>query len=142
MIKAACHCGAVRLEADPAPTWVNDCNCSICRRYGALWAYYQPGQAQLVSGQDQIEIYGWGRRGLVFHRCRECGCVTHWTPADNLSVIAGVNARMMPSLDPQTVTVRRSNHGGGSWFWSRPDEPIRSGHDSRSEEGPEPHEWR
>ena len=38
MIEASCHCGAVRLEIDSPPDEVTDCHCSICRRYGALWA--------------------------------------------------------------------------------------------------------
>ena len=39
MIRASCHCGAVCLEIDAAPAEVTECNCSICRRYGGLWAY-------------------------------------------------------------------------------------------------------
>ena len=62
MIKAACHCGAVRLEADPAPTRVNDCNCSICRRYGVLWAYYGRGQVRLVPGFEASRRLPLGRR--------------------------------------------------------------------------------
>jgi hypothetical protein len=44
MIEASCHCGAVKLEIQSAPNGVTDCNCSICRRYGVLWAYYEPAQ--------------------------------------------------------------------------------------------------
>ena len=38
-VTGSCHCGAVRFEVD-APEWVMDCNCSHCRLYGGLWAYY------------------------------------------------------------------------------------------------------
>jgi hypothetical protein len=125
MIKAACHCGAVRLEADPAPTMVNDCNCSICRRYGVLWAYYDRGQVRLVQGDTQIYI--WGDRHIEFHRCQTCGCVTHWAPSREPGFIRGVNARMMPALDPAQVVVERSNNGGGPHlFWTRPDLPVES----------------
>jgi hypothetical protein len=37
MIRAACHCTAVRFEIAEPPEWVLDCNCTICRRYGGLW---------------------------------------------------------------------------------------------------------
>lgn len=40
MIRTSCHCGAVGFEIETAPTEVTECNCSICRRYGVLWAYY------------------------------------------------------------------------------------------------------
>ena len=42
MIEATCHCGAVRLKAPHPPQSVTDCNCSICRLLGVLWAYYNP----------------------------------------------------------------------------------------------------
>lgn len=126
MIKAACHCGAVRLEADPAPTRVNDCNCSICRRYGVLWAYFDRGQVRLTHGAGTTDVYLWGDRDIEFHRCATCGCVTHWAPAAEPAFIRGVNARLMPALDPERVVIQRSNNGGGPRrFWTRPDEPVR-----------------
>jgi hypothetical protein len=39
VIQAACHCGAVRFAVAAPPKWVLDCNCTICRRYGAMWCY-------------------------------------------------------------------------------------------------------
>ena len=38
-MRGACHCEAVRFEIAEPPEWVLDCNCTLCRRYGALWAY-------------------------------------------------------------------------------------------------------
>ena len=41
MIEASCHCGAVRVQVTRAPqeVEVKECNCSICRRTGAVLAY-------------------------------------------------------------------------------------------------------
>jgi hypothetical protein len=83
MVEASCHCGAVRLECNAAPETVTDCNCSICRRYGVLWAYYSPAQVRLVAPNGATESYTWGKHSLEFHRCRACGCVTHWAAMDN-----------------------------------------------------------
>ncbi len=44
---ATCHCSAVHLTCDPAPVEVTECTCSICRRYGVLWAYYEPSQVRI-----------------------------------------------------------------------------------------------
>ncbi len=49
MIEASCHCGTVRFAVETAPGEVNDCNCSICRRYGALWAYYKRAQVRSAT---------------------------------------------------------------------------------------------
>lgn len=58
MIEASCHCGAVRLEIEKAPTEITDCNCSICRRYGVLWAYYTLDQVRLrsVAGTGHLRM--------------------------------------------------------------------------------------
>ena len=96
MIEASCHCGAVRLTVEAAPDDVGDCNCSLCRRYGALWAYYQRPQVRFAADNGPTDIY-MGRDGrLEFHRCRTCGCLTHWSAADRAKPRMGVNARMMP----------------------------------------------
>ncbi len=96
MIDGSCHCGAIRFAAEAAPTKVNDCDCSICRRYGALWAYYHPSQVRFAPGSGATEVYMWGDRIIEFHRCRTCGCVTHWSAVDRTWPHMGVNARMMP----------------------------------------------
>src|SRR5918998_6216330 len=72
MLEASCHCGAVRLEIDSTPpAEVNDCRCSICRRYGALWAYYAPERVRVVLPFDTpTDVYVWGDRTLTTHRCR------------------------------------------------------------------------
>lgn len=57
MIEASCHCGAVRLEIDsPPPAEVNDCRCSICRRYGALWAYYAPERVRVLPPDAPTDV--------------------------------------------------------------------------------------
>ena len=104
MIRAACHCGAVRFEISEPPDWVLDCNCTICRRYGAMWSYYHagPDQSKLLKKPDPAatEAYVWGDRQLGFHRCKTCGCVTHWASLDPESERMGVNARLM---DPEVL---------------------------------------
>ena len=102
MVRASCDCGAVTLEIAAAPVEVAECNCGICRRLGVLWVYYEPDQVRLSGGTD---IYMRNRRRLEFHRCKVCGCTTHWAIADK-SVPAermGVNARLMEGIDCAAV---------------------------------------
>lgn len=65
MIEATCHCGAIHLAIDHAPDEVTDCNCSICHRYGVLWAYYSPRQVRQTTGIGETEAYLWGERSIV-----------------------------------------------------------------------------
>ena len=96
MIEASCHCGAVRFAVETAPVEVTDCNCSICRRYGGLWAYYQQPQVRFAADNGPTDIYVWRHHMLEFHRCRACGCLTHWSAVDPAYLRMGVNARLMP----------------------------------------------
>lgn len=74
MIEASCHCGAVRLEIAEPPVTVTDCNCSLCRRLGALWAYYTTDQVRVIG---PTVGYVQGDRTLKTHHCTTCGCTTH-----------------------------------------------------------------
>jgi hypothetical protein len=129
MMRAACHCTAVRLEIDEAPAKVLECSCTVCRRYGALWAYPAPGQVMIVLGADAKDQYVWGDKALAFHRCKECGCVTHMTAIDaDPPRIYGINVRMIPTLDPASVKVRQIDNGHTGFFWTKSDKPFRPGH--------------
>ncbi len=105
MIESSCHCGTIKLEIERAPETVTDCNCSICRRYGVLWAYYSLHQVRISPGPT--DIYMWDDRAIEFHRCRNCGCVTHWAPVDKAVNRMGVNARLMAPDVLARARVRR-----------------------------------
>jgi hypothetical protein len=91
------------MTIEAAPSAVTDRNCSICRRYGVLWAYYLTEQVRVAEG-GATDIYVWGERAIAFHRCHTCGCVTHWTPLDPARKRMGVNARLM---SPQVLSQAR-----------------------------------
>ena len=104
MIEASCHCGAVRMEIDTPPDTVTDCACSICRRKGALWAYYSSRQVRIIPASGATAIYMWGDKELEFHSCKVCACSTHWAAVDKSHDRMGVNARMM---EPEVLAVAR-----------------------------------
>ena len=129
MIRTACHCGAVKFEIADPPEWVLDCNCTVCRRYGALWTYFRDPatRAKLLMTPDAgtTDTYTWLDADIAFHRCKVCGCVTHMVAlkADPPAIFA-VNARMMAGLDPAKVKIRRIDNSHSGFFWTRPDETV------------------
>lgn len=144
MIKAACHCTAVRFRISEPPAWMLDCNCTICRRYGALWAYYDLADqtAKLVEQPDPeaTEAYTWQNGDIAFHRCKACGCITHMIGGEP-KIIFGVNSRMMLGLDPAKVVLRQVDNGHTGVFWTKSDAPpIRSRHPVMPPPGPD--DWR
>jgi hypothetical protein len=108
MIDATCHCGAVRLSVDSAPTSVTSCNCSICRRLGTLWAYYAPANVHVTG---RTVAYRWGEGAIEFHHCPTCGCTTHWSATKPPFDRTGVNARLM---DPAIVAAARTRRVDGA----------------------------
>ncbi len=94
MLSTTCHCGDVRIEVPESPQAVTNCNCSLCRRVGALWAYYEVGTVRVFGHPEKTEAYVWGDKTLRTIRCRNCGCVTHWEPIEpKPSEKHGVNIR-------------------------------------------------
>lgn len=112
MTEASCHCGAVRLVLENPPETLTQCNCSICRRYAPLTAYYSPARVAITGETD---TYMWGDRQIRFHRCRNCGCFTHWSPVDASMDRMGVNARLMP---PDVLARARIRKFDGADTWT------------------------
>jgi hypothetical protein len=92
---ANCHCGAVSIEFSAAPTEVTDCNCSLCRKLGVLWAYCDKTQIAISPDPSPTDTYAWNGHHVDFHRCRNCGCITHWVPRDPARDMRGINARLL-----------------------------------------------
>ncbi len=117
-VTATCHCGAIRIEA-AAPEKLTDCNCSLCRRIGGLWAYYVPSDVIVSHGEGALDGYIQGDRSLTTWRCHVCGCVTHWTAIDPTYQRMAVNARLMP---PDIVAAARIRRFDGADTWTFLDE--------------------
>ena len=115
MLSATCHCGAVRIEVPRPPQKLTICNCSICRRYGALWAYYKAGAVRVTGHPENTTEYVWGDKTLRTIRCRKCGCVTHWEPLQpKPNSRLAVNARNFDPSALGSVRIRRFD-GADTW---------------------------
>lgn len=79
MLIGTCHCGACqwRMDGDPGPATA--CNCTLCRRIGALWAYDYEGERIHIQGPTRA----YARRDatapvLEIHFCPTCSNVICW----------------------------------------------------------------
>ena len=110
MIEGACHCGAVRWSFDGVPDGATACNCTVCRRYGVLWAYDYEGHGIKISGPTQVYSRG---RFLGFHFCPTCGCVAYWRalePGEDGRRRIAVNLRL---AEPEAVAAIPIDHFDG-----------------------------
>lgn len=92
-MNGSCHCGAVRIEVPAPPEWLGSCNCSICRRSGALMAYYPDDGGVRIEGETARYI--WGDRMIALQHCPVCGCQIGWVSTGESHGKVGVNARLL-----------------------------------------------
>ena len=50
MLSGACHCGGLKWTFEGDPGSITACNCTLCSRYGALWAYDHENERIRLSG--------------------------------------------------------------------------------------------
>jgi hypothetical protein len=125
-LSTSCHCGAVRIEIAEPPKSLTQCNCSICRRTGALWAYYTRKSINLIAAPDALETYTWQTHRVRFQRCRVCGSLTHWDSADTSPKGRfGVNMRNTEQPAEVARTPIEMLDGDGDWetlkTWVQPE---------------------
>ena len=130
MIKGACHCGRVTYDFGRMPRSATACNCSICRRYGTLWAYGWDGE--IVNVQGETKVYMHGDRDIEFHFCPECGVTTHWRGAApdaegrtriavnlrlaDLAVVGDIPIRHFDGADRWDAVTGRADTVRDMWF--------------------------
>ena len=115
MLTSSCHCGVVKIEIDRQPRSLTQCTCSICHRYGALWAYCTRKTARVLSSRRPTTAYSWGDMTIEFHHCDACGCLTHYESVEKSpdSRIA-INARMLPRAEISGIRIRTFD-GADTW---------------------------
>ena len=104
MPELSCHCGQIRITIEKRPDTINECNCSLCSKSGAWWAYLDPsevtveGTAKGYCRQDKADP------AAQVHFCAECGSTTHFTLTPSAgakfgNTLMGVNMRLAKEAD-------------------------------------------
>lgn len=124
----SCHCGAVRVTLARRPAYVNDCNCSLCMKAGALWGYFARGE---LSVEGHIRTYvraDLSDPAVRLHFCSGCGTVTHWTPVNDALDRVGANMRIFAPAEIAGLEVRypdgRAWDGDSEWTYRRDPETL------------------
>jgi hypothetical protein len=96
-----CHCGAVRFEVDLEDGLANlrRCNCSLCRRKGAIMASVPVERLRVIAGADRLTLYQWNSRQARHYFCSVCGIYTHHQRRSNPREY-GFNVACIEGVDP------------------------------------------
>ncbi len=96
-----CHCGAVRFEVDLEDGLSNlrRCNCSLCRRKGAIMAGVPLARLRVTAGADKLTLYQWNTHTARHYFCSVCGIYTHHQRRSNPNEY-GFNVACLDGVDP------------------------------------------
>ena len=111
--RGSCHCGAVTFTITTGEiTKGIRCNCSICRRRGAVMSdvYFTPDEI-VVEGKDSLALYQWGDRVMNHWFCRTCGInpfaeVVEGATGPASPVRYRVNLGCVEGIDPFALEIR------------------------------------
>src|SRR5687768_11489188 len=107
--KGSCHCGNVRFEVTGDMSEVVSCNCSICSRMGWLLAFVPDSQFKLLSGEDSLKDYQFGKKHIHHKFCTNCGIRSFGhgpVPGGNGEMMA-INVRCLEGIDLDGLTVQK-----------------------------------
>ncbi len=102
-LEGRCLCGDSGWTLAGDPGSITACNCSLCVRYGALWAYdYQDERIGFFGPTRSFTRRGKADPALEVHFCPTCGCMICWRglriEADGRRRMA-VNIRLAPAAE-------------------------------------------
>ena len=102
MKKLTCHCENVELEVSiPEAGFpkLMRCNCSLCKRKGAVMSPLPKENVKLVKGQDSLKLYQYHTKVAEHYFCSNCGIYTHHKMRSNPNMI-GVNVACIEGINP------------------------------------------
>lgn len=108
----SCHCGRVTWQVSAPIESVTACNCTLCRRYGALWAYGHIEQDVKVEGLTKQ--YERGNKHNAFHFCESCGCLAYYLAnKENEEGYYRVAVNLRMTNDPEPIMYLPIDHFDG-----------------------------
>lgn len=100
MTKLTCHCKSVEIEVSlpEAPSKVIRCNCSLCKRKGAIMTMVKPTDFKIIKGQSLLKLYQYHSKIAKHFFCSNCGIYTHHNPRSNPDMY-GINIACIDSIN-------------------------------------------
>ena len=99
MKKLSCHCGEVEAEINLSKLdKLLRCNCSICKRKGAIMSMVKNEDFKITRGKDKLKLYQFHTKVAKHYFCKNCGMYTHHHPRSNPSM-TGFNVSCIDDID-------------------------------------------
>ena len=112
MYKLKCHCGEVEAEiniSDKIEKFIR-CNCSICKRKGAIMSMVKNEDFMVTKGEDKLGLYRFHSKVAKHFFCSICGIYTHHNPRIN-PAMTGFNIGCVDYFDLEKIDNIQINDG-------------------------------
>lgn len=113
----SCHCGNVKFEVDMDLDHVRVCDCSVCRKRGALNHRVTDSDLRVFSSVDELTLYQWHTKKAEDYFCSSCGILPFRRPrglssSEQKSGIApfngwAINVRCLDKVDLSSIPVKK-----------------------------------
>jgi hypothetical protein len=102
--KGQCHCGSVKftVRLDHGLVDVRRCNCSMCRRRGAVVASVELNDLIIDEGESMLSLYQFNTHTAKHYFCSRCGIYTHHQRRSNPTLYA-FNIACLEGVDPYVL---------------------------------------
>jgi hypothetical protein len=100
-LRAACHCGAVKLSVrlkDGFAT-ARRCTCSMCRMRGAVVVSAALNGVEIIEGEAQLREYNFNTKTARHYFCGTCGIYTHHRRRSKPGEF-GINVAILEGVSP------------------------------------------
>ncbi len=111
MLNLSCLCGQVRIETARQADFVNECNCTLCSKSGARWAYFDPSEVRVEGATKGYSRDDKTDPAAEIHFCANCGSTTHFVLTASAvakfgNIQMGVNVRLADEKDLAGLELR------------------------------------
>ncbi|SDZ95682.1 GFA family protein [Microbulbifer marinus] len=102
--RASCHCGAVQFELQLPDGIVEPrrCDCSLCRRRGAIVASVPLSGIKITCGEEHLRLYQFNTGTAKHYFCGTCGIYTHHQRRSNPTQY-GFNIACLEGVNPFAI---------------------------------------
>jgi hypothetical protein len=114
----SCLCGQIHLTLGRRPEYVNECNCTLCRKSGARWGYFDPSDVAIDGSTEGYRRADKDDPNAEVHFCAKCGSTTHFVLTQAAvskfgNTLVGVNMWLADQRDLTGIELRYPD--GQAW---------------------------
>ena len=102
--KLTCHCNKIEIDVKLVDGLNNlyRCNCSICKRKGAITAVIPKNNLKILKGENQLKFYQFNTNVAKHFFCNTCGINTHNQRRSDPNTF-GINVGCLDGISPKDL---------------------------------------